>query len=76
MVYTMAIPSDVMSLLVVDSKPESDKPKKRYIMFLLEEWQEKIDKPLGRATTPDEAKMMICNLLEKLSTGEWQLKTE
>lgn len=71
----MAISSDVLGMLIEPKDEKGESTKKRYIPFLLEEWEEKINKPLGRRVMPDEAKDMICNLLSKLSTGEWKLDT-
>lgn len=69
----MAIDASVFAALGVDEKSKTKGPQKRYMMFLLEEWHEKIDKPLGKSLTPDEAKLVICNLLAKLASGEWSL---
>lgn len=69
----MAIDSSVFAALGVDEKEKTKGPQKRYMMFLLDEWKEKINKPLGRDLQPDEAKLVICNLLAKLASGEWTL---
>lgn len=70
----MALDPLIFEALGEDEKSTTKGPQKRYIMFLLEEWKEKIDKPLGKSLTPDEAKTVICNLLAKLASGEWSLQ--
>ncbi len=71
------IGSDVMSALLAEKvKKESANPKKRYIPFLLDEWADRIEKPMGRKLQPDEAKEMICNLLKNLADGTWVLDTK
>lgn len=73
----MPLGTDVLSALAVDVKPrkKGEGPPKRYIAFLLDEWHEKVDKPMGRGVSAEEAKQMFCNLLAKLNTGEWELNT-
>lgn len=67
---------DVLEAVGIEEKSGTKGPQKRYIMFLLEEWKEKIEKPLGKSMTPEEMKNFLCVLLEKLSKDEWKLITK
>ena len=72
------ISTDVLLDLAADTKPrkKGEGPPKRYIMFELVEWHEKVEKPLGgKYVSPTQAKQIFCNMLSKLASGQWKLDT-
>ena len=73
----MSFDPTVMAELAGEAKArrKGEGPPKRYIMFLQDEWDAKINKPLGAVVQPEQAKTIIVNLLAKLASGEWKLDT-
>lgn len=69
---------DVLRSLASEAptRKKGEGPPKRYIMFEMDEWRDKVEKPLGgSAISPTQAKMIFCNMLAKLASGEWKLDT-